>query len=98
MRNVRGCLSMRQNRGCLRWLALACFTLLALFTVWTSSIFAQGGVGTITGTVTDPKGLSVPGAAVLIHNTDTNRNRRFGCTMPAVFEAIRESRLNRMPT
>jgi hypothetical protein len=82
----------------LRRLALACLTSLALFTVWTNLSFAQGGVGTTTGTVPDPKGLSVPGATVPIHNTDTNRNKRFGCTMLAIFEAKGESRLNSMPT
>src|SRR6266852_7393213 len=75
MTNKWGCLSMGQKRGCLRRLALACLTLLALFTAWTSLSFAQGGVGTINGTITDPKGLSVPGAAVLNHNTDTNIDR-----------------------
>ncbi|HVA94917.1 MAG TPA: TonB-dependent receptor [Candidatus Dormibacteraeota bacterium] len=36
-----------------------------------SSAFAQGGTGTITGTVTDPRGLTVPQAAVEIMNSDT---------------------------
>jgi Carboxypeptidase regulatory-like domain/TonB dependent receptor len=41
----------------------------------TASMYAQGGVGTITGTVTDPKGLSVPQAKIVILNTDTNTAR-----------------------
>jgi hypothetical protein len=81
------CLSKGQNSGCLRRLALACLTLLALFTVWTSLSFAQGGVGTITGTVTDPKGLSVPGATVLIHNTDTNLDRTITTTDAGLYTA-----------
>ena len=39
---------------------------------FSAAAFAQGGVGTITGTVTDPKGLSVPDAKVVILDTDTN--------------------------
>jgi len=68
-------------------LALACLTLLALFTAWTSLSFAQGGVGTINGTITDPKGLSVPGAAVLIHNTDTNIDRTVTTTDAGLYTA-----------
>ena len=39
---------------------------------FSAAAFAQGGVGTITGTVTDPKGLSVPDAKIVILDTDTN--------------------------
>ena len=45
--------------------------ILLLLGVSAASAFAQGGVGTITGTVTDPKGLSVPQAKVVVKNTDT---------------------------
>jgi hypothetical protein len=78
---------MGQNRGYARKLALVGLTLLALSTVWTSPSFAQGGVGTITGTVTDPKGLSVPGATVLIHNTDTNLDRTVTTTDAGLYTA-----------
>ena len=54
----------------------------------TVSAFAQGGVGTITGTVTDPKGLSVPQAKVVIKNTDT------GIERPAI-EIVRLGHLQR---
>jgi len=37
--------------------------------------FAQSGIGTLTGTVTDPKGLSVSDAQVIIKNTDTGIER-----------------------
>src|SRR6266849_3675604 len=87
MRTNWGRLSMGQKRGGLRRLALACLTLLALFTVWTSLSFAQGGVGTINGTITDPKGRSVPGAAVLIHNTDTNIDRTVTTTDAGLYTA-----------
>src|SRR6266403_391944 len=40
-----------------------------------ATAFAQGGTGTITGTVTDPKGLSVPQAKVAIKSTDTGLER-----------------------
>jgi hypothetical protein len=33
------------------------------------------GSGTITGTITDPSGASVPGASVLVHNADTGADR-----------------------
>ena len=37
-----------------------------------SAAFAQNiGAGTITGTLTDPAGSVVPGAAVAVHNTNT---------------------------
>lgn len=34
-------------------------------------VFGQGPVGTVTGTVTDPAGSVVPGAAVVATNTAT---------------------------
>jgi len=45
--------------------------LCALLIVAATSGLAQLGTGTITGTVTDPGGLVVPGAAVSVRNTDT---------------------------
>lgn len=45
--------------------------LCALLIVAATSGFAQTGTGTITGTVTDPGGLVVPGAAVSVRNTET---------------------------
>ncbi len=49
--------------------------ILLLLSGFSAAAFAQGGVGTITGTVTDPKGLTVPGAKIVILNTDTNTAR-----------------------
>jgi hypothetical protein len=37
-----------------------------------AALFGQAGTGTITGTVTDPAGAVVAGAAVEVRNTDTN--------------------------
>jgi len=45
--------------------------LCALLMVAATSGLAQSGTGTITGTVTDPGGLVVPGAAVSVRNTET---------------------------
>ena len=51
-----------------------CFNFLAILVLLgglSAAAFAQSGVGTITGTVTDPKGLPVSGAEIDITNTDT---------------------------
>ena len=45
-----------------------------------SSAFAQSGTGTITGTVTDPKSLTIPAANVVIKNTDTGIERPLATT------------------
>ena len=47
------------------------FSLCALLLVAAISGFAQSGTGTITGSVTDPKGLVVAGASVSVRNTQT---------------------------
>jgi hypothetical protein len=48
------------------WLGVAAIVLFC------SALVAQNfGAGTITGTVTDPNGGAVPGAAVAVHNTNT---------------------------
>src|SRR5579871_3039057 len=48
------------------WLGVAAMLL------FSSALVAQNfGAGTITGTVTDPNGGAVPGAAVAVHNTNT---------------------------
>ena len=49
--------------------------------------FAQGGTGTITGTVTDPKGLTVPQAKVSILSTDTGIERPIETTDSGVYTA-----------
>ncbi len=58
----------------LRVWALSLAVLFAL-AGFSSKAFAQGGAGTITGTVSDPKGLAISGATVSILNTDTGIER-----------------------
>lgn len=50
--------------------------------------FAQGaGSATVTGAISDPSGSSVPGAAVVIRNTDTGIERRTETSDAGIFEA-----------
>jgi hypothetical protein len=46
-------------------------TLIAFALLFTGLAFAQGQVGTLNGTVTDPAGAVVPGAAVVARNVST---------------------------
>src|SRR6266496_2757877 len=43
----------------------------ALVFLWTVLVFGQGPVGTLTGTITDPAGAVIAGAAVVATNTAT---------------------------
>lgn len=87
MRNgYGGVYPLRQWGGFCR-LALTGLVLLTLITISGRPGFSQGGAGTITGTVTDPKGLTVPGASVLIHNTDTNLDRTLPTTDAGLYTA-----------
>ncbi len=52
-----------------------CASTVALLVCIASGLFAQGGSGTITGTLTDPSGAVVPGASVVISNTETGIDR-----------------------
>ena len=45
---------------------------LGLILMWGASLYGQGITGTITGTVSDSSGASVPGATVTIFQTETN--------------------------
>ncbi|MGD0909290.1 MAG: TonB-dependent receptor [Candidatus Acidiferrales bacterium] len=47
---------------------------------FSAAVFAQSGTGTITGTVTDPKGLTIPAANLVIKNTDTGIDRPVATT------------------
>jgi hypothetical protein len=60
-------------------------TILLLLGGISATAFAQGGTGTITGTVTDPKGLSVPQAKVVVKNTDTGLDRPLETTDSGAF-------------
>ncbi len=65
--------------------SLIAITLLAAFT---SAAWAQGvGSATMTGTITDPSGASVPAADVAIRNTDTNVERRIQSNEAGVYVA-----------
>jgi hypothetical protein len=45
--------------------------IIAFLALTASLAFGQGATGTITGTVTDPSGLAIPGVVVQARNTDT---------------------------
>ncbi len=57
-----------------RNLIIAAIILVALLS-FSGQAFAQA-TGTLTGTVTDPKGLAISGATVLVHNTDTGLDQK----------------------
>jgi hypothetical protein len=53
-----------------------------------AGIFAQtAGSGEISGTVTDPAGAVVPGATVLVHNTDTSADRTLTTNAAGLYSA-----------
>ncbi len=60
----------------------------ALILIAAVSAFSQGaGSGTLTGTVTDPTGALVPGATVIVRNTDTGIERKTETSEGGVFGA-----------
>ena len=70
---------MRKN------VAIFMFVLLASFA---GAAFAQtAGSGTITGTLTDPSGAVVPGAEVLVKNTDTGIERKTASNEAGIYNA-----------
>ena len=60
-----------ENKMDFRWFSLT-VPLLGLLAL---PLFATGPTGTITGTVTDPSGASVPKAAITVRNLGTNATR-----------------------
>jgi hypothetical protein len=52
-------------------LALMALAILALLVCFVGAAFAQTTTGTITGTITDPKGAAMAGVTVTVHNADT---------------------------
>ena len=66
---------MKHSRWCARFFRTTfCLVTLAVFT---NQLFAQSaGTGALTGTVTDPSGGVVGGAAVIITSADTNQTRQ----------------------
>jgi hypothetical protein len=62
--------------------------MLVLLASFAGAAFAQtSGSGTITGTLTDPSGAIVPGAEVLIKNTDTGIERKTASNEAGIYNA-----------
>src|SRR5277367_5336019 len=61
---------------------------ISLLTFSAAGVFAQSaGSGEISGTVTDPAGAVVPGATVLVHNTDTSADRTLTTNAAGIYSA-----------
>src|ERR1700733_12117111 len=59
-----------------------------LLVLVTGAAFAQmSGSGTITGTLTDPSGAVVPGAAVTLRDTDTGIERKTQTNEAGIYNA-----------
>ncbi len=67
---------MRVNTGNVWKRVCAVVGVLAFVFAVTGLAFAQSDTGTITGTVTDPKGLAMSGVNILIHNADTGADMK----------------------
>ncbi len=62
--------------------------ILALLVCFAGMAFGQtSGAGTITGTVTDATGALVPGAAVLVHHTDTGIDKAVASNEAGIYVA-----------
>jgi hypothetical protein len=66
---------MRNSSGRIVQVWAFCLVVLLLLFGFSTAAFAQGGTGTLSGTITDPKGLAVPDAKVSILNMDTGIDR-----------------------
>jgi hypothetical protein len=72
----------------MRQTSLIVLSLLALLAVFAGPAFPQNaGSATITGTLTDPSGAFVPGAAVTIRNTDTAIERKIESNEAGIYVA-----------
>jgi hypothetical protein len=78
---------MRQQTSVFIRIGVASLAILLIICGLSAPVFAQGGTGTITGTVIDPKGLAVPDAKVSILNTDTGIDRPLATTDAGVYTA-----------
>ena len=59
------------RHGCVCSLMLCLLSFIFLSLLGPQGARAQTATGTIRGTVTDPKGLAMVGATVLVHSVDT---------------------------
>jgi hypothetical protein len=57
-------------------LTLSALVLLILTTLASSNAFAQAAAATVSGRVTDPQGLALPGVTVTVANPATGDTRR----------------------
>jgi hypothetical protein len=78
---------MRHQTSVFVRFGIVSLAILLLLGGFSALAFAQGGTGTITGTVIDPKGLSVPDAKVSVLNTETGIDRSLGTTDAGVYTA-----------
>src|SRR5258708_35195408 len=78
---------MRHETSVFVRLWVASLAILLLLGGFSASAFAQGGTGTITGTVIDQKGLAVPDAKVSILRTDTGIDRPLATTEAGAYTA-----------
>jgi hypothetical protein len=78
---------MRHQCNLFLRIGLSSLALLLVLAGFTVAAFAQSGTGTITGTVTDPKGLAVSGANVVIKSTDTGIERPVDTTDTGIYTA-----------
>ncbi|MGD1094842.1 MAG: carboxypeptidase-like regulatory domain-containing protein [Bryobacteraceae bacterium] len=64
------------------------FVIICLLTFSAAGVLAQtAGSGEISGTVTDPAGGVVPGATVVVHNTDTSADRSLTTNEAGIYSA-----------
>src|SRR4051812_28679712 len=68
---MRLCRGVFRTREQVKQLCLLSLAIMALLVSFAGGAFGQSATGTITGTITDPKGLAMVGVNVLIHNVDT---------------------------
>jgi hypothetical protein len=83
----KGVRKMRKLANIFVRFAVFSVAILLLVGVFSAAAFAQGGTGTITGTVADPKGLTVPGAKVVVTDTDTGLERTLITTDTGAYTA-----------
>src|ERR1700674_5400015 len=70
MRRLRGMLWLWECRSLCLFISTG-VAMLALLVGLEVAAFGQTTTGTITGTITDPKGAAMAGVNVVVHNADT---------------------------